>query len=244
MDYKAYRRKDDSVRQIIESIASIASNITEGFPLEFSGVGEDQDGLYTKFKTPDGELPFNCLSQGTQSIMQWLAFLLLGYAEYYDYPKDLRNRRGILIIDEIDAHLHPSWQQRIIPNLTEHFPNLQIFSSSHSPLMLAGLSTGQVHLMHRKGGGKVSVTRNQEDISGWSADEILRGLMDLRSPTDLATTRKIERLQELRERKRLSAEEKREFEKLRHEISEGLLSGPAVAQIETFKKALEGEKKK
>ena len=56
---------------------------------------------------------------------------------------------GNLIIDEIDAHLHPSWQRRIIPALTRNFPNLQIFCSTHPPLMLAGLEEGQVQLISR-----------------------------------------------------------------------------------------------
>ena len=61
-------------------------------------------------------------------MIQWLAQLLIGYAEFYDYPVDLAERPGILIIDEIDAHLHPSWQRRIIPTLIKHLPNLQIFA--------------------------------------------------------------------------------------------------------------------
>ena len=117
LDYKAYRRDNPSIRKIIDSIASIASEITEGFPMEFLRVEEDDRGMFPLFKTPDGELPLNCLSQGTQSIIQWLAHLLIGYAEYYDFPENLADKPGILIIDEIDAHLHPSWQQRIIPTL-------------------------------------------------------------------------------------------------------------------------------
>ena len=56
---------------------------------------------------------------------------------------DLTEKPGILIVDEIDVHLHPSWQRRIIPALTKNFPNLQIFCSTHSPLMLAGLGEGR-----------------------------------------------------------------------------------------------------
>ena len=105
-------------------------------------VADDSEGLYPQFRTPDGDLPLDVLSQGTQSIIQFLARLLFGYAEYYDFPADLEEKPGIFLIDEIDAHLHPSWQRRIIPTLTEHFPNLQIFCSTHSPLMLAGLEGG------------------------------------------------------------------------------------------------------
>ena len=134
LDYLAYRQDRPAVRGIVKSLGRIASDITEGFPIEFRGVGQDQNGLFVEFETPDGVVPLNVLSQGTQSIVQWLARFLIGYAEYYDFPPDLDTKPGILIIDEIDAHLHPSWQRRIIPALIRHFPNLQIFCSTHSPL--------------------------------------------------------------------------------------------------------------
>ena len=133
LDYASYRRQQPAMRAIIEDVGTLASKITESFPIKFLGVGEDEEGLFPLFGTPDGEIPLNVLSQGTQSIMHCLAHFLFGYAEYYDFPPDLEEKPGILIIDEIDAHLHPSWQRRIIPTLTRHFPNLQIFCSTHSP---------------------------------------------------------------------------------------------------------------
>ena len=141
---------------------------------------------------------------------------------------------GILIVDEIDAHLHPSWQQRIIPTLTHHFPNLQIFCSTHSPLMLAGLKEGQVQLLQRDDKGNVTVSTNDVDIAGWSADEILRNFLGVADPTDLETVGHLERLQELRGREELSTEEAQELEELRHVVRRDLLSGPISAQIEWF----------
>ena len=232
LDYRAYRQNQPSIRQIINKVAALASEITEGFPIEFLGVGEDTKGLFPQFRTPDGDIPLNVLSQGTQSIIQWLAHLLIGYAEYYDYPPDLEDKQGILIIDEIDAHLHPSWQRRIIPTLTKHFPNLQIFCSTHSPLMLAGLKAGQVQLLKRDDKGKVNVSRNETDIVGWSADEILRSFLGVPSPTDLYTVKHLDRLQELQLRENLSEEEAKELEQLSHTINQDLLGGPIASQVE------------
>lgn len=232
LDYQAYRQNNKAIKTVIESIATIASEITEGFPVNFVGIEEDSKGLFPVFSTPDGRLPLNCLSQGTQSIMQWLSHLILGYAEYYNYPKDLKGKSGILIIDEIDAHLHPSWQQRIIPTLIKYFPNLQIFFSTHSPLMLAGLSSGQIQLLKRGKSGEIFVSRNETDIKGWSADEILRGLQDIKAPTDLETLKNVDRLQKLRSKKRLSKVEKSELQKLRNKISEDLIKGAHADQIE------------
>ena len=238
LDYRAYRLNRPSIRQLIDKVAEISSTITEGFPLYFVGIAEDQNGLFPQFRTPDGDVPLDVLSQGTQSIIQWLAHFMFGYAQYYDYPPDLEERPGILIIDEIDAHLHPSWQRRIIPTLIEHFPNLQIFCSTHSPLVLAGLKEGQVQLLRRDEEGKVTVSRNETDIIGWSADEILRNFLDVPSPTDLATVQHVERLQELRRKESLSAEESEELEQLRLRVNQDLMGGPIAGQIERLSELL------
>ena len=238
LDYASYRRQRPEMRAIVETVASLASEITDGFPIKFGGVEEDENGLFPLFGTPDGDLPLNVLSQGTQSIIQCLAHFLFGYAEYYDFPPDLEEKPGILIIDEIDAHLHPSWQRRIIPTLTRHFPNLQIFCSTHSPLMLAGLKAGQVQLLRRDLEGKVSVSTNESDIAGWTADEILRNFLEVPSPTDLATAGHVSRLQELRRKDKLSVEDTEELERLRHIVNQDLISGPVSAQVEQFAEML------
>ena len=242
LDYRSYLRNEPGLRNIIVQIAGIASEITDGFPIQFSGVSEDDDGFFPEFSTLDGPMPLNTMSQGTQSIVQWLAHLLISYAAYHDFPKNLEEKPGVLIIDEIDAHLHPSWQRRIIPVLTSHFPNLQIFCSTHSPLMLAGLKAGQVQLLQRDESNRVIVSRNEEDIAGWSADEILRGFLGVSDPTDQGTVDNLERLRELRRKRELSPKESVELESLRDTVSEDLLSGPVAAQMERFDQALERAK--
>ncbi len=237
LDYAAYRQGRPAMREIVEKVASLASEITDGFPLRFVKVEEDDNGLFPLFSTPDGALPLNVLSQGTQSVIQSLARLLFGYAEYYDFPPDLEEKPGVLVIDEIDAHLHPSWQRRVVPTLTRYFPNLQIFCSTHSPLMLAGLTAGQVQLLRRNEHG-VSVSTNESDVKGWTADEILRNLLEVPNPTDLTTAKHVVRLQNLRRRGELTAQEAEELQELRKIVSRELLSGPMSPQVEQFAEEL------
>ena len=231
LDYAAYRRDRPEIRDVVRRIASLASEITEGYPIEFLRVSEDAEGLFPEFGTPDGDLPLNSLSQGTQSIIQWLSHFLFGYAQYYDYPEDLGAYPGTLIIDEIDAHLHPSWQRRVIPALSGNFKKLQIFCSTHSPLMLAGLKKGQVQLLTRVG-GEVRVSRNTIPIFGWSADEILMSLLDVREPTDLTTTVDVQRLGELSVKEPLTDDEAVELARLREEVGQRLSSVPSDARVE------------
>ena len=240
LDYAAYRKREPGIREIIDRVISIASEITEGYEIEFLGMGEDPGGLFPQLSTIDGVLPLDVLSQGTQSLIHWLARFLFGYAEFYEFPPDLEAMPGILIIDEIDAHLHPSWQRQIIPRLIKHFPNLQIFCSTHSPLMLAGLKEGQIQLLRRDGDNRVNVSRNEVDIVGWTADEILRNFLEVPDPTDWETAKDIERLQHLRSRESLTLEEAAELETLRHSVSEEIISGPISGQLEQFAEFLRG----
>ncbi|MGH9722803.1 MAG: AAA family ATPase, partial [Bryobacteraceae bacterium] len=84
LDYRSYREKRPAIRNTLDSIAELASAVTEGFPMQFAGIGDDGEGLFPRFKTPDGVVAMDVLSQGTQSLLHWCAQLVIGFAEYYD----------------------------------------------------------------------------------------------------------------------------------------------------------------
>ena len=231
LDYASYRLNRPTMRTIIDKTIEVASEITEDFPMSFRGVGEDDAGLFPEVNTSNGPLPVDFLSQGTQSTIQWLAHFLFGYAEYYDFPENLERNPATLIIDEIDAHLHPTWQRRIIRTLTKNFPNLQIFCSTHSPLTLAGLKEGQVHLVRLDPEAGISVSTNESDVVGWTADEILRSFLDIDNPVDLQTADDLERLGELRRQEELSGADAQELEVLRNRVNRRLIGGPASGQV-------------
>jgi predicted ATP-binding protein involved in virulence len=61
---------------------------------------------------------------------------------------------GIVLVDEIDAHLHPRWKMQIVSRLRQAFPRLQFLVTSHDPLCLRGLHAGEVVVMKRDQNGK------------------------------------------------------------------------------------------
>ena len=143
---------------------------------------------------------------------------------------------AILFIDEIENHLHPTWQRRVIPALLEHFPGLQIFATTHSPFVVAGLKAGQVHMLKRDANGVITASTNEHDIIGWTTDEILRTFMGVDEPTDQLTIDRRERLLELRRKDSLTDEEAAEMEELRRQVNEDFLSSstPLEAQRERY----------
>ena len=90
------------------------------------------------------------LSSGAQTTFLWIYWLAYKLIHYYDFAENWKEKPAILLIDEIENHLHPTWQRRVIPALLEHFPGLQIFATTHSPFVVAGLRAGQVHLLDRE----------------------------------------------------------------------------------------------
>ena len=187
----------------------------------------------------DGELDIELLSSGIQSSLLWIRFLALQMVHHYQFTEDWQNQPGILLIDEIENHLHPTWQRRVIPALREHFPGLQVFATTHSPFPIAGLKAGQVHLLSRHASGRVTATTNTEDIEGWTADEILRTYMGVEQPTDDPTAAAAVELRRLRNESPLidaRDEEERQanIQELRKIVDRAELSGPRVAENNRF----------
>ena len=86
--------------------------------------------------------------------------------------------------------------------------------------------------------GEIAVSRNESDIVGWTADEILRNFLEVPNPTDVITAGHVARLQELRRQETLSDDETKELEQLRQTVSSELLLGPREAQVELFEEEL------
>lgn len=165
------------------------------------------------------------LSSGTQGTLLWIYALAIEMAGHYEFVHGWQEEPAILLIDEIENHLHPTWQRRVIPALLDHFPNLQIFATTHSPFVVAGLKAGQVHLLNRdEKTGVVTATTNTEDVIGWTADQILRTMMGVDEPTDQATADRLNRLRQLREKETLTPEEESELNELRRRENADLLS--------------------
>jgi len=176
------------------------------------------------------------LSSGTEGTLLWIRWLALKMVYHYKFELGWHEKPAILLIDEIENHLHPTWQRRVIPALLEHFPGLQIFATTHSPFVVAGLKTGQVHVLKRDGNGVVSARTEPRDIVGWTMDEILRGMMGVDEPTDQLTVGRARRLRELREKESLNEKEEEELNQLRRQVNEDLLNkrGPLEAQRQRY----------
>ena len=127
------------------------------------------------------------LSSGPQGLYVWILYLAFRLAHFYNFQEDWYRESGVLLIDEIENHLHPNWQRRVIDALREHFPNVQIFATTHSPFLVSGRKAGEVYVCGRDQNNRVYVDPIEDSVFSWSADEILSEFMDVDYPTDSAT---------------------------------------------------------
>src|SRR5262249_31074632 len=144
--------------------------------------------------------------------------------------------QALLLIDEIDSHLHPEWQRILVPKIKEHFPALQVIASTHSPLVVGNLEAGELIKFTRDQAG-ISVERLTESFKGHRADQILTGnAFGLESSRDPEWEAKRKRYAELLGQSALDKPEQKEFELLETELagaprSQETLAGRQGAQL-------------
>lgn len=119
------------------------------------------------------------LSQGEKSLLALVADMARRMTLLNPKRENPLEGNGIVLIDEIDLHLHPSWQQLIIPRLTNVFPNIQFILTTHSPQVLTTVQSSDIRILND---GKINETRalsfgeesrsTLEDIMGTSSRPI------------------------------------------------------------------------
>jgi len=105
----------------------------------------DQDQIIIKLDQ-EGWIPFNNLSDGYRNIVAMVADIAYRAARlnpHFENEAALKTV-GIVLIDEIDLHLHPKWQRSIVRDLQKAFPRLQFIATTHSPFILQSLDPGEV----------------------------------------------------------------------------------------------------
>jgi predicted ATP-binding protein involved in virulence len=104
---------------------------------------------------------------------------------------------GVVLIDELDLHLHPLWQWKLVETIRELFPRLSFVVTTHNPITLLGARAGEVFLLQRNTDGQVVV--EQKNLpEGGGAERILTGeWFGLPSTVDRDTLAKLTRHQEL-----------------------------------------------
>ena len=159
------------------------------------------------------------LSAGYRAILALGVDMMQASAEHVT-QKNLIS--GVVLLDEIDAHLHPRWKMDVVRILRDAFPYVQFIASTHEPLCLRGLKDGEIVLMRRDDDDRVVAEMPLKSVEGLRVDQILTSpLFGLHTTLDPELDAKFRAYYDLLARRpeERTEEEERRLEALRAEVS-------------------------
>lgn len=135
--------------------------------------------------TPNGDIYFEYLSSGYKSCI----YIILGIIKEIEYrynesPINVNNFDGIIAIDEIDLHLHPTWQAGLVEALKTIFPRVQFILTTHSPSILQILEKDEIIALGHDDNNDIYVKNlklGKYGLQGWTLEEILQYVMEMPS---------------------------------------------------------------
>lgn len=133
--------------------------------------GEMEQGEFV-FTTKSVQVSFPALSDGYRTFIGWLGDLLYHIVSTCPKGKKLVENQGMVMLDEVDLHLHPKWQMTILPRLSKTLPNLQFIVTSHSPLVVGSLERFNILFLKSSGHGTKPI-KLDVGVHGLDADQIL-----------------------------------------------------------------------
>lgn len=189
-DHEAATRYQDSVRRIEKAVTEVV-----GFPIEFVF---NYEPLAVQIKTNGQVLEFDLLPDGLKSIISWIADLLMRLDRLkWVGNLDVLDRNFILFLDEIEIHLHPAWQRKILPVIQKLFKNAQIFIATHSPFVVGSVSGAWVYRFDVKDGISTLV-EVEESMAGSSYTTVIDEIFGIDEYFDVETEREFERFEDLK----------------------------------------------
>lgn len=150
---------------------------------QFTGDMEEGDYVFSR----EGQrVPFPALSDGYRAYLGWVGDLLYHVCMTCPSGKKLVDNCGIVMVDEIDLHLHPKWQMTVLPTLAQALPRIQFVVTSHSPLVVGSLQWHNIITMQPTQGQASTLARIPTAVHGLDADQVLLtgffGLESTRAP--------------------------------------------------------------
>lgn len=179
-----------------------------------------RDILVTLFGT---KTTLNELSDGYQSILALACDIMMVLQEIW---QDSEYAQGIVLLDELDVHLHPRWKMQIVKKLKETFPRIQFIATSHEPLVLRSLTKDEIMVLRRDKHHRLSSLKNLPSPEALRVDQILTSpYFGLKSTIDPDIETLFDRYYFLLSESFLTEDNRNELEYLQGELEEMKLLG-------------------
>jgi hypothetical protein len=174
-------RKPEALDEVVSALRHIIRIDGDFRDIEVRPGKADESGrcvINVRKKKPDGGeyiVPqrLDIVSSGYRAVLALVCDVLEGlmmYAAPGASPRDARHGEAIVLIDEIEAHLHPRWKLQIVAGLRRALPGVTFVLTSHDPLCVRGMRDGEVMMLHRY--------QNTGDDGGSSMPEVVERVAD------------------------------------------------------------------
>lgn len=147
LDYASKAEGEGSPsRKLFDDFFTVLQRLTPDLRIEPGKINEKT--MEIMIKTDAGQVPLEAISQGTGSVMCWIGTLLQRLHETGN-DRHQSQKSVLVLIDELDAHMHPKWQQMFVDAFRNEFRNVQIIATTHSPLLVGSLKPEEIWLVRR-----------------------------------------------------------------------------------------------
>lgn len=207
LNYKTLENKQEEKRQLVLLVELLSDDL---MPNQIAIERVDSDGLWLKDRN-GVQLAWSEMSDGYRAALALLTDIFRHFVNAYGVDgltgkttegKLFVKRSGVVLIDEIDAHLHPEWQRLIGFWLTDHFPNVQFLVTTHSPIICQAADPNGLFVLPEPGSGELprqlSAAEHQKVISSRPDTILLTAAFQLentRSPVAVQKRREFARIE-------------------------------------------------
>jgi energy-coupling factor transporter ATP-binding protein EcfA2 len=182
-------KNESRFSEVIELIANL---LPEG--LEFRGEQERDEYVFHHHGIT---VAFRALSDGYRAYIGWITDLISHLVTVCPPKTKLRELEGVVLVDEIDLHVHPTWQREIVAQISRALPRLQFVFTTHSPIVAGSVASANLFIVAQPSDqDSATITRPSSEVYGLSADQILTsemfGLNSTRAPEFVKTLEYLE----------------------------------------------------
>ncbi|KPA11307.1 ATPase [Candidatus Magnetomorum sp. HK-1] len=173
------QKYEDSIQRVEQAISDIV-----GYDVHFSF---SYDPMNVTIKINNENLEIDILPDGLKSIISWITDLFIRMERLpWTDNNNILDKHFILLLDEIEIHLHPSWQRKILPVVQSLFKNAQIFIATHSPFVISSISDAWIYKFTLTN-GKSSLSEIVPSKAGFSYQSVLDDVFDVSEYFDVDT---------------------------------------------------------
>lgn len=209
---------DKTIRSLEELISQIVDNEVK-FVLD-----DDLRDAQIEFVKEKKKVDLHVIPDGLKSIISWTSDLCMRLEKLkWQDDTPIFERNIILFLDEIEIHLHPAWQRKVLPIVQKLFPNAQIFLSTHSPFVVNSVDGAYIYELKYEN-GETTIAAPTISSTFKSIDYVLENVFDVKEERGEEAENELASFYEMRDKvlKKQTIDKKKFLKTAKHLIAQDL----------------------